>query len=232
MLIESRLNSKKWLWVNIPKTATTSTMKAIFPDKPYNAQEHYTYHELIGKYGTKHDVFTMVRNPIDRFMSGLNHIFNICECGKCKFDMSVPPKTEEVISFIGDMLLLKSQHTNFFNDVYKNNTNNLYIEVVKSIQKNFLRNIIIDDAKKCIRWSLVIPQSYILDGMENGRIYKYEDIETFNIFMRYSLGYALPEKRYRQYVNQLTNVDKSNTTLKQMLYEFHKDDFINYEYSI
>ena len=69
MLVESKINDKKWLWVNIQKTATTSTLKTFFPEKEYNQQSHQIYVDLVRMYGY-HDTFTMVRNPIDRFLSG------------------------------------------------------------------------------------------------------------------------------------------------------------------
>lgn len=232
MLVTSKLNNKTWLWVNIPKTATTSTMKAIFPDREYNLQHHSTYRDLIRQYQDKYSVFTMVRNPLDRFLSGLNHIFSVCECGNCKIDLTDPPKTEEVISFLADMLKLKSQHENFFDTVYKNNTNSLYLDVVRSLQRNFQRNIIIENTKYCVRWSFIIPQSYILDGLIYGRIFRFEEINNFTNFVQRELGYIMPQIKYREYSNKIINVDKSNTTLKQLLYEFHQDDFINYNYEI
>lgn len=232
MLVKSKLNNKLWLWVNIPKTATTSTLKAIFPEQEYNSQQHNTYRQLIRQYQDKYSVFTMVRNPVDRFLSGLNHIFSVCECGECKVDLTDPPKTEEVILFLSDILKLKTNNENFFDKVYNNNTNNLYLEVVNSIQKNFQRNIQITDNNTCVRWSLVIPQSYMLDGLVYGRIFRYEQIHTFFNFVQRELGYVIPTIKYREYSNKLTGVDKSNSTLKQLIYELHKEDFINYGYEI
>lgn len=231
MLIKSKVNGKQWLWVNIPKTATTSTMKAIFPNKEYNSQEHYTFKELIQKHQDKYDVFTMVRNPYDRFMSGLNHIFSVCECNKCTFNLKELPTTEEVISFVADMLVLKSKTENFFDTVYKNKVNNTYLDVVKSIQKNFVRNIVIG-SPTCVRWSLVTPQNYILNGLQYGKIFRYENIDAFFNFVTYTLGYPIPTEHYRNYTNKLVNVDITNTTLKQMIYEFHKEDFIKYNYEL
>lgn len=229
MLVKSKLNGKTWLWVNIPKTATTTTMKAIFPNKPYNSQTHYTFNELIRMHQDKYDVFTMVRHPFTRFMSGLNHIFNVCECGNCIVNSENPPTTEEVISFIGDMLKLKTQYTNFFDMVYKNETNSLREEVIKSIQKNFERNIKINDVN-CVKLSFIIPQYYILDGLQRGRIFRYENIDVFFNFVTYELGYIIPKEKYRNYENKLINVDSLNSTLQHLIYEFHTDDFTNYNY--
>lgn len=232
MLIKSKINGRRWLWINIPKTATTTTLKAIFPERDYRDQSHHTFKSLKEEYKNKYDdVFTMVRHPLDRFMSGLNHIFSVCECGQCKFDLKEPPTTEEVIAFLRDMLLLKTEHENFFDTVYNNKENDLYAEVINSIQKNFKRNITINN-NTCVRWPLIIPQSYILDGLDNAKIFRYENINTFFNFVTYKLGYTIPTEKYRNYSNKLINVDTSNTTLRQFLYEFHKNDFVNYNYSI
>ena len=82
MLITSKNDGTKWLWVNVPKTASTAVMRTFFPFKEINEQEHQTYNHLIDIYGS-FNAFTTVRNPITRFKSALNHTLNVCVCGKC-----------------------------------------------------------------------------------------------------------------------------------------------------
>jgi hypothetical protein len=230
MLVESKINGKKWLWVNIQKTATTSTLKTFFPEKEYNQQSHQIYVDLVRMYGY-HSAFTMVRNPIDRFLSGINHLFSVCECKQCIIDVTRPTTTEEVILFLSDMLRLKHKTPNFFETVYKNSQNSLHLEVVNSIQKRFSRNIIVGDVQ-CIRWPVIIPQHYILHNATNIKIFKYEQIEQFFHFIETELGYIVVQEKFRNYTNKLSNVDVNNSTLRTLIYELHKEDFKLYGYDI
>ena len=230
MLVESKINDKKWLWVNIQKTATTSTLKTFFPEKEYNQQSHQIYVDLVRMYGY-HDTFTMVRNPIDRFLSGINHLFSVCECKQCIIDVTRPTTTEEVILFLSDMLRLKQKTPNFFETVYRNSQNSLHLEVVNSIQKRFSRNITVGDVQ-CIRWPVIIPQHYILHNATNIKIFKYEQIEQFFHFVETELGYSVVQEKFRNYTNKLSNVDVNNSTLRTLIYELHKEDFKLYGYDI
>ena len=230
MLVESKINGKQWLWVNIPKTASTSTLKTFFPEKEYNQQSHQIYVDLVRMYGY-HDTFTMVRNPIDRFLSGINHLFSVCECKQCIIDVTRPTTTEEVILFLSDMLRLKQKTPNFFETVYRNSQNSLHLEVVNSIQKRFSRNITVGDVQ-CIRWPVIIPQHYILHNATNIKIFKYEQIEQFFHFVETELGYSVVQEKFRNYTNKLSNVDVTNSTLRTLIYELHKEDFKLYGYDI
>jgi hypothetical protein len=230
MLVESKINGKKWLWVNIQKTATTSTLKTFFPEKEYNQQSHQIYVDLVRMYGY-HDTFTMIRNPIDRFLSGINHLFSVCECKQCIIDVTIPTTTEEVILFLSDMLRLKQKTPNFFETAYRNSQNSLHLEVVNSIQKRFSRNITVGDVQ-CIRWPVIIPQHYILHNATNIKIFKYEQIEQFFHFVETELGYSVVQEKFRNYTNKLSNVDVNNSTLRTLIYELHKEDFKLYGYNI
>ena len=142
-----------------------------------------------------HDTFTMVRNPIDRFLSGINHLFSVCECKQCIIDVTRPTTTEEVILFLSDMLRLKQKTPNFFETVYRNSQNSLHLEVVNSIQKRFSRNITVGDVQ-CIRWPVIIPQHYILHNATNIKIFKYEQIEQFFHFIETELGYSVVQEKF------------------------------------
>lgn len=230
MLVKSKINGKEWLWVNIPKTASTTTMKTFFPEMEYYNQIHSPYIELEQQFGI-HDVFTVVRNPVTRFMSGLNHIFSVCECNKCIVDLSEPPTTEDVILFLKDVLYLKQNTHNFFQTLYRNRVNTLYLDVVKSFQKRFYKKILIGDVD-CVRWTLVMSQNFMLEGAKNIKVFKYENIEEFFAFMNIELGYTVITERFRNYTNKLTNINSSNSTLQTLIYELHKKDFELYNYNL
>jgi|APGre2960657444_1045066.scaffolds.fasta_scaffold13160_2 hypothetical protein len=230
MLVESKINGKQWLWVNIPKTASTTMMKTFFPEMKYNAQIHNPYNELEQQFGIR-DVFTVVRHPVTRFMSGLNHIFSVCECNTCIVEASKSPTTEDVILFLKDVLYLKQNTHNFFQTLYKNNVNTLYLDIVKSFQKIFYKKILIGNVH-CVRWTLVMSQNFMLNGANNVKLFKYENIEECFKFINTELGYIVATERFRNYTNKVSNVDVNNSTLRTLIYELHKEDFKLYGYDI
>ena len=84
MKVQSKIDGKNWLWVNVPKTASTAVMRTFFPSMGINEQQHNSYEELIQAYGNL-DAFTTVRHPVTRFKSALNHTCHLCMCGQCTF---------------------------------------------------------------------------------------------------------------------------------------------------
>ena len=103
--------------------------------------------------------------------------------------------------------------------------------MVNSIQKRFSRNITVGDVQ-CIRWPVIIPQHYILHNATNIKIFKYEQIEQFFHFVETELGYSVVQEKFRNYTNKLSNVDVTNSTLRTLIYELHKEDFKLYGYDI
>lgn len=228
MLVTSKIDKSNWLWVNVPKTASTATMKTFFPERRFNEQTHHTYKELISMYGEL-NAFATVRNPITRFRSGLNHLFSVCECGKCTFALQTLPSTIDVILFLHDMLLLQKKYDNFFEIAYKNGENLIHLEIVKSIQHRFSQYIQIG-TPYCVRWPFVMSQSFLLDGPQQKLyIFKYENYDNYASFIKNSLGYTLDNTIYRKYPNNL-GVDFEDATLLSLIRTLYASDFQKYTY--
>ena len=231
MLIKSLRDNKEWLWINIPKTATTVLLKTFFPNRKYNEQQHRTYRDCVREYGVHDYSFTVVRHPVTRFMSALNHIFSVCECGKCKFDLTIPPTMEEVILFVEGFIEQYHKYDNYFSLLYANNTNKLHLEFIKLIQMTFVRNIEIYNIDYCVRWAAFMPQTFMLDGARNTRIYQYEHLDECFVFIRDELGYEVqPNIRYRNYTNKLINVNVDDIKFRCLLYELYHTDFNTFGY--
>lgn len=227
MLIISKIDKKKWLWVNVPKTASTAVMRTFFPSMGINEQQHNSYEELINQYGVL-DAFTTVRNPIQRFKSALNHTFNVCACGNCEFSNSLVD-TIDVIYFLRDMLMLKNQRKDFFKAVYKNGESNYHINVSDSMVNRFSKYINCKNTN-CLRVPAYVSQTFMLEGpQKNLRIFKYEKLEELSRFIDEELGYKLNNTIYRKYPNKL-GVDFSDTTLLDLLHELYREDFENFNY--
>lgn len=232
MLVKSLRTGTPWLWVNIPKTATTAVLKSLFPYMDYKEQKHSIYQELIDTHG-KYRAFTLVRHPVDRFRSSLNHAFNICECGKCKFNIDELPTTQEAVMFIGDLLKMKYAFgPTFFEQLYCNRLNKIHMDLVKSFQQKFNSKIEIADIDYCFRWAAFVDQTFVLSGSHgNIDIFKYENKNAYFEFIDRELGYKIQDVWYRKYPNKL-NIDFTNSTIRSMLYELYREDFVNFNYTI
>lgn len=232
MLVESKTDESKWLWINIPKTASTLIRNSIYGyDHEDDRQDHFTYLENVNTYG-KYTGFTVVRNPITRFISGLNHVFNDCACKKCIVFDERPPNTEEVINFLQEITNLSKTIKNFHYKSYYNGSDDSWMSIVKSLQKNFIKSKIIMDPVDCVMWSFILPQYLYLDGMDvRDYIFKYEELHTCVNFIENRLGYIIDtSSRPRSYPYKLQNVDFDNSTIKMLLYEYYEEDYKQLNY--
>jgi len=227
MLIQSKIEDKQWLWVNVPKTASTAVMRTFFPYIEINEQNHQTYNHLIKMYGS-FDAFTTIRNPITRFKSALNHTLNVCVCGECKITDRFIEKMD-VIYFLSDMLKLKSQRKDFFRAVYMNGESDYEMNVARIMAKRFSKNII-SNGILCLRIPAYVSQTFMLQGpQEKLRIFKYENLQELSGFIKNSLGYDMDNTVYRKYPNKL-GVDFLDPTLLDLINELYREDFTNFNY--
>ena len=227
MRITSKIDGKKWLWVNVPKTASTAVMRTFFPSMQVNDQQHQTYNHLIETYGEL-DAFTTIRNPITRFKSALNHTLNVCVCGKCKI-VDGPVDKLDVIRFLGDMLKLKGSRKDFFRAVYMNGLSNYEMNVARSIEKRF-NKYLISNGINCLRIPAYVSQTFILEGpQEKLRIFRYENLQELSGFIKSTLGYEMDNTIYRKYPNKL-GVDFLDPTLLDLVHELYYEDFTNFNY--
>jgi hypothetical protein len=227
MLVTSKIDKKKWLWVNVPKTASTAVMRTFFPSMEINEQNHQTYNHLINMYGS-FDAFTTVRNPITRFKSALNHTLNVCVCGECKIT-DRPIDKMDVIHFLSDMLKLKNERPDFFRAVYMNGESDYEMNVARSMAKRFSKNIV-PNGILCLRIPAYVSQTFILEGpQEKLRIFKYENLQELSGFIKNTLGYDMNNTIYRKYPNKL-GVDFLDPTLLDLVHELYREDFTNFNY--
>jgi len=231
MLITSKIDNSKWLWINVPKTGSTAIMKTFFPKMKAIAQEHHCWEELISRYGL-YQTFTVVRNPIKRFRSALNHTFSpidSCVCTGCVRISNGIPNTLQTIQFVSDLLLLKPTRKDFFRAMYKNGESN-YEQVIRNCLINRFSNCLKPANQGCVRISPYVSQTYMLEGpQELLKVIKYENQQELSDFISHELGYTLVTKKYRDYPNGL-GVDFSDPTLLDLLHELYREDFENFNY--
>jgi hypothetical protein len=228
MRITSKIDGTDWLWVNIPKTASSVLYNAFEPTKPIASQTHHSYGELRNIHGSL-PTFTVVRNPVDRFRSGLNHLFSVCVCGGCIVNKYSPPHTINLIYFLKDLITFGFEDKSFYERVYHNNQNLLYKKILDSIQKNFRQSIVIGN-EECVRWPFAVSQSFLLGDIPNHtKIFKYENIKECFSFVEEELGYKVSNSRLRDYPNNLS-IDFSDSTVVSLIKQLYMMDYtlLNY----
>lgn len=88
MIISSKINDSKLIWVKIPKTGTRAYSKILvsrngenIESKDYSLHFHVTFEQLYTHHNKNYSGFTIVRHPVTRFISALNHLADInSEC--------------------------------------------------------------------------------------------------------------------------------------------------------
>ena len=89
MLLTSKFNDTKWIWIKIPKTGTRSYSKLFFPDEVdkisyengTHLHRHFAFTYLYDHHQKQYPGFTVVRHPVSRFISALKHLANVnSEC--------------------------------------------------------------------------------------------------------------------------------------------------------
>lgn len=77
MIISSKLNDDRWIWVKVPKTGTRAYSQLFYPKEKSELHFHFTFHELYEHHQRKHPGFTVVRHPTTRFISALKHMASL-----------------------------------------------------------------------------------------------------------------------------------------------------------
>lgn len=232
MLVQSKIDNSKWIWINIPKTASTLVRNAIFGyDNILDGQIHLTYTENVAIHGW-HTGFTVVRDPLTRFRSGLNHVFSECACGQCTIFYDRPPITEEVIGFLSDIVQLKNTYKDFHKLSYNNGSNNLWLEILKAMQKRFIKSRIIMNPSDCVMWAFILPQFLYLDKMDTtDYIFRYENLSEYAKFIENTLGYRVnTQVKHREYTYKLNDVDFTSKEIQPLLHQYYSEDYNQLNY--
>lgn len=85
MIISSKINESKWIWIKIPKTGSRAYSKLLVPDGEDELIQnenrlfhfHFTFSHLYTHHQKKYTGFTVVRHPVTRFISALNHLADL-----------------------------------------------------------------------------------------------------------------------------------------------------------
>ncbi len=249
MVIKSKITNKKYQWIRIPRTATMSYSN-LFSEKYKSGHiighTHHIYNEFSHCDTCKDmvefnlDAFTVVRNPISRFISSLyfvvgrkhnetifNRMDKLCEiCEKVvPMDITDIPSPYNFFEFYKDEKV-------FYEFFYDNFNKNCHPKPGLNLYNIFQINnisLISSFFKTQVHWTY----------HPKVKIFRYEEINKFNNWIEENLGYDTSQLTHinasrKKELSDVINIDFTTDKFKKLVKHLFYDDFryFNYEFPI
>jgi hypothetical protein len=257
MIITSKITNKPYQWIRVPRTATVSYSN-LFLGKVYSESSlihsHARYNNfVVCKNCVNHkinnlDAFTMVRNPLHRFISSIHFIALRKETYNNLKDGFIPKKHNKYCEICNtmepiDLSELKEKGSHTFFEFYKNEEI-FYQFFYDNFNKNcelktgLDLNAVFESPNTSMVSSFFQTQVY-WTYHPKVKIFKYEEIHKFNSWIEENLGYDTSQLNrmnasQKKELSDVINIDFTTDKFKQLVkYLFH-DDFLyfNYEFPI
>ena len=206
MILTSCVNSEKYFWIKVPRTATFS-YKEIF--KKYNQEEkdhpHQSYRALCRIHGMNLPAVTVVRHPLTKFISSVYYIEH---------------RQPHTTSIIKNLWQSTESCINLLNaSFYKN-----CIRQTTSMFEVFIDS---DSDVALTSYGAFFTTQTELAYHPAVKIFKYENIENFSSWIQENLGYdvsAVPKINGSEYHKKL-NVDFNSRELIETVENLYYDDY-------
>jgi len=236
MIITSLLDNSDYFWVNIPRTGTNSYLRIFEPQTKFGF--NIIYHS---KYDHKLEIpgFSLVRNPLDKFVSGLKFLSKLALDKKYTAFWK-----EEYVKNIEDEETIRILNSFEINFDFLKNEKNFYLYVYNSFSKNCIRNNENEFEHKIIPRNSHPYIYYALNAIfrtqvdyayhPKVKIFKYENIDEYNTWIENTLGYDTSQvKKLR--INESTNsipIDTTTTKFKELVEYLFYDDLKIFGYTL
>ena len=226
--------SNKYVWIKIPRTATYS-YKVLFLEYNEGTPEtnyghlHYPYIEAMQYYG-KFPGVTVVRNPLERFISSLKYVVlakEACAGGECTWKNN-PPKGQacEVHNVYTDFLSSTQECVNFFNTNFKKNC-----LINASGKRTTLHNIFRVCDPRLISAFFITQVRFAYHP--NVTIFKYENLEEFNEWIEKELQYDVSKLQHENSSKRINlNIDFHSPEFIKMVENLFYDDYKIFNYQL
>lgn len=253
MIITSKIDSTKYQWIRVPRTATMA-YSSLFLSKSTNdtplIHSHLTYNnfftcnDCINYEKPNLNAFTLVRNPVDRFISSIYFMtsrrenldksdkvvknFNkICEiCGKIELIDVDSEKSKNIF------LRFYENESIFYDFFYDNFNKNCQLKPNLNIHSVF------DTDDISLVSSFFCTQVYWAYHPKI-KVFKYENISEFNKWIENTLGYDTTQLKKtnasrKSELKDIINVDFTTDKFKELVKHLFYDDFLyfNYEFPL
>jgi hypothetical protein len=253
MIINSRLTKQNYQWIRIPRTATIAYSNLFLPKKDNKTlfiHSHLTYNKFFTcnnckNYGKMNlNAFTLVRNPIDRFISSIYFMAARREnLNKNRHSFKNFNKYCEICGKIEAFSTNNEQSKNIFLKFYQNESffyNFLYDIFDKNCQLK--RGIDVYTAFETNDISLLMSffQTQVYWAYHpKVKIFKYEEIHKFNEWIESELGYDTSKLTHintskKEELKDVVNIDFTTDKFKKLVKHLFYDDFryFNYEFPV
>ena len=255
MVIISKITGKKYQWIRVPRTATMAYSNLFLDGLHPSASIHHThnrYNEFstckgcVDKVDVNLDAFTMVRNPLNRFISSIYFMASRRERysqGEDTFKKNY--KYCEICNNLELIEIGKSQDSspnNFF-EFYKNEETFyqfFYDNFDKNCQPksgNDLYSLFNTNNISMIGSFLYTQIHWVYHPKV--KIFKYEEIGKFNNWVEENLGYDTSKLNrinasQTKELSDVINIDFTTDKFKELVKYLFYDDFLyfNYEFPI
>lgn len=245
MIVSSLLNSEKYFWVKVPRTATQAYEKIFFPNRDVNTfypHYHLPYRQIVQYCGTPTPVvggFTVIRHPLARFISALQYIqqkknnrtellkkiesyekyMDICEyCEK----ETVAEKSSILKRIDG------YEFPNFLTD-----ENTFYDFIYDNFDKNcqYKNNVGDVFGSGSFVKSFFVTQTYFAYHPKV-KTFQYENLSSFNNWISNTLGHdVLNLEKKNSAADVPLSIDTTTTKFKNLVQYLFHDDFKVFHYT-
>jgi hypothetical protein len=253
MVIISKITGKKYQWIRVPRTATMAYSELFFPKPKSNISIFHTHNrynefstcDMCITYQTNLDAFTVVREPVGRFISSIyfiasrrsaytiNKIFKqinrYCEiCGKLESSIVDPMSKESPNNFFEFYKDEKVFYDFFYDNFNKNCQPKMGLNLHNIFQTDNI-SLISSFFKTQVHWTY----------HPKVKIFRYEEINKFNNWIEENLGYDTSQLTHinasrKKELSDVINVDFTTDKFKKLVKHLFYDDFryFNYEFPI
>ena len=215
-VVRSLKNGDEWVWIKIPKTATISYRTLFFPELPSRTnQVHVPWHQ-IPEFKTTPG-FTVVRNPISRFKSVVGHLMNNT---RTHFNFEFTD-TDDLVSFF-------EQHEEYL-------TNN-----AETLSETWVKETFQLSALTCNTCNMSYPgffkamfSSQVFWAYHpNMKVFKYEDLSSFNNFIVNVLGYDATQIVHANKTEQdkISHIDFTDSRIVSFVKRLYTVDYEAFGY--
>jgi hypothetical protein len=253
MIVQSKTTGKKYQWVRIPRTATMSYLELFLSIMKKNISifhSHTKYNEFstcetcITDKKMNLDAFTMIRNPVDRFISS---IYFMASRREMYFQLSnITQEINKYCEFCGKLqpisveLSIKESPNNFF-EFYKNEET-FYQFFYDNFNKNCELKYGLDLYSIFNTADISVVSGFFKTQVywayhPKVKIFKYEEIDKFNNWIEKNLGYDTSQLIHtnisqKKELNDIINIDFTSDKFKKLVKHLFYDDFryFNYEF--
>lgn len=250
MIVTSKVDGKKYQWIKIPRTGTVAYRFLFFPELQNKVVLHhhtkYGVHSVCNTCDEKQNLpaFTLIRNPLTRFISSLKYIvlrqqyselhtdntynvFNRCDI--CGYTIQIHNDTNKQFNKnITTFLKFWENEDIFYEFLYSNFEKNCnlksgmtYKDIFNTPDSTFIRSFFEPQMSVCYHPAV--------------KIFKYENINEYNLWIENELGYdtsKLQKINISEKVNDEIPIDFTSNKFKELVkYLFH-DDFKYFGYDI